>query len=107
MSLEEIIIANPDIVKYIKIIKDMIIEMIKNDFIIGRIDKNREPYSIDIINNFIKINEEKLNYVVDNIIKAYNDDNDLELLENPLYDWIGEFLYEEINTDIELDIHKN
>jgi purine nucleoside phosphorylase len=84
--------------KIANILKNIITIMITNDLTIGRTDDDKEPLSQEEISIFINNNEEKINKVISNIIYDYKDTNELELLENPLYDWIGEYLYETINT---------
>lgn len=83
--------------KIANILKNIITIMITNDLTIGRTDDDKEPLSKEEISIFINNNEEKINKVISNIIYDYKDTNELELLENPLYDWIGEYLYEIIN----------
>jgi len=82
--------------KIANILKNIITIMITNDLTIGRTDDDKEPLSKEEISIFINNNEEKINKVISNIIYDYKDTNELELLENPLYDWIGEYLYETI-----------
>lgn len=84
--------------KIANILKNIITIMITNDLTIGRTDDDKEPLSKEEISIFINNNEEKINKVISNIIYDYKDTNELELLENPLYDWIGEYLYETIHT---------
>lgn len=84
--------------KIANILKNIITIMITNDLTIGRKDEDKEALSQEEISIFINNNEEKINKVISNIIYDYKDTNELELLENPLYDWIGEYLYETINT---------
>ena len=73
--------------------------MITNDLTIGRIDNDLEPLSNEQIQQFLIKNRNIINRVIEEIINDYDKDNELFLLENPLFDWIGEYLYNYINTD--------
>jgi len=85
-----------DYEKYHNILKNMITTMITNDLTIGRQDNDLMPFTIDEINNFIFKNDENIENVIKEIINVYEQDGDIDELNNPLYDWIGEFLYEVI-----------
>jgi len=80
------------------ILKSKIIFMITNDLTIGRSDHNLLPFTDDKIQKFIRDNNDKIENVIQTMIHEYSNDNDLELLKDPLLDWIGEYLYEIIDT---------
>lgn len=79
------------------IIKDIIITMLTNDLTIGRNDNDLQEFSNEEINSFLIKNENNIENVITTIIDVYTKDNDLELLENPLCDWIDEYLYDVID----------
>ena len=83
---------------YYSIIKTKIKFMITNDLTIGRNDDGLIPFTSDEIDNFIKENDDNIEKVIQNIITDYSNDNEIELLANPLLDWIGEYLYDLVNT---------
>jgi hypothetical protein len=83
--------------KYANNIEKLIHKMITNDLTIGRSDNNLPQFTDDEIKEFILINNANIKLVIENIINDYSADNELESLENPLYDWIGEYLYEIIS----------
>jgi hypothetical protein len=60
------------------------------------------PFTSDEIHNFIEYNndniEKVINIMINIMIKDYSNDNDLELLANPLPDWITEYLYDFVDT---------
>ncbi len=72
--------------------------MITSDLTIGRSDADLEPFTRDQINTFIEENNEKIEQVITTIINEYTNDNELELLKNPELDWIGEYLYDVVDT---------
>jgi len=98
-KLPEYIESNPSPkVNYRKILKDKIKIMITNDLTIGRSDEDLEPFTSDQINTFIKENDDKIEQVITTIITEYTNDNELETLQNAKYSWIGEYLYEVVDT---------
>ena len=72
--------------------------MITSDLTIGRSDADLEPFTREQINTFIEENNEKIEQVITTIINEYTNDNELELLKNPELDWIGEYLYDVVDT---------
>lgn len=82
-------------------LENMIMRIIENDLTYGRSDNDFCPYTSDQIDEFITQNQDGIQRTIRNIIQAYEEDGELELLENPLYDWITEFLYDEVKTIIE------
>lgn len=84
--------------EYHDILKNKIIFMITNDLTIGRTDNDLIPYGSDEIDNFIKENNDKIEHVIENIINDYDKDGEIELLKDPLMDWIGEYLYQHVIT---------
>lgn len=89
--------------EYHDILKNKIVFMITNDLTIGRTDNDLVPYESDEIANFIKENNDKIEHVIENIIDDYDKDGEIELLKDPLMDWIGEYLYEHVITVLFLD----
>jgi hypothetical protein len=74
--------------------------MITNDLTIGRTDNNLIPFTSDEINKFIEDNNNNIEKVIEIMINEYSNDNEIELLADPLLDWIGEYLYDLIDTTI-------
>lgn len=85
---------------YHNILKTKIELMITNDLTIGRTDNNLIPFTSDEINKFIEDNNNNIEKVIENMINEYSNDNEIELLADPLLDWIGEYLYDLIDTTI-------
>ena len=85
---------------YRNILKTKIKLMIANDLTIGRSDDNLIPFTSDEIDKFIEDNNNNIEKVITIMINEYSNDNELELLAEPLLDWIGEYLYEFIDTNI-------
>lgn len=85
---------------YYNILKTKIKFMIKNDLTIGRNDNGLIPFTSNEIDKFIKDNDENIEKVITTIINEYSNDNELELLKEPLFDWIGEYLYDFVDTKI-------
>jgi len=85
---------------YREILKAKIITMITNDLTIGRSDNDLIPFTNDEINKFVKNNNDNIEKVIEIIIDAYTKDGELELLNDPLFDWISEYLYDFIDTNI-------
>ena len=83
---------------YYGIIKTKIKFMITNDLTIGRNDDGLIPFTRDEIDNFIKENDDNIEKVIQKIINDYSNDNEIELLADPLLDWIGEYLYDLVDT---------
>jgi hypothetical protein len=83
---------------YHNILKTKIRLMITNDFTIGRKDYGLEPFTSDEINKFIELNNDNIEKVIQIMINEYSDDNEIELLADPLFDWIGEYLYDYVDT---------
>ena len=86
------------------ILRDLIHIMIKNDFTIGRTNNDLEPFDDDKINQFIEKNKNNIERVINSMITDYGNDNELELLKNPEYDWVQEYLVEEIDTSTKVDL---
>ena len=85
---------------YHNILKTKIKLMITNDLTIGRTDNNLIPFTSDEINKFIEDNNNNIEKVIEIMINEYSNDNEIELLADPLLDWIGEYLYDLIDTTI-------
>lgn len=85
---------------YHNILKTKIKLMITNDLTIGRTDNNLIPFTSDEINKFIEDNNNNIEKVIEIMINEYSNDNEIELLAEPLLDWIGEYLYNLIDTTI-------
>jgi hypothetical protein len=85
---------------YHNILKTKIKLMITNDLTIGRTDNDLNPFTSDEINKFIEDNNNNIEKVIENMINEYSNDNEIELLADPLFDWIGEYLYDLIDTRI-------
>ena len=85
-------------VNYRSLLKNKMKYMITNDLTIGRSDAHLEPFTSDQINTFIEENNDKIEQVITTIINEYTNDNELELLKNPELDWIGEYLYDVVDT---------
>lgn len=87
---------------YHNILKTKIKYMITQDLTIGRNDNDLLPFTTDKINKFIEDNNDNIEKVITIMINEYSNDNDLELLAEPLLDWIGEYLYEFVDTKIDV-----
>lgn len=85
---------------YYNILKTKIKFMIKNDLTIGRNDNGLIPFTSNEIDKFIKDNDENIEKVITTIINEYSNDNELELLKEPLFDWIEKYLYDFVDTKI-------
>lgn len=79
---------------YHDILLQKIIFIITNDLTIGRNDNELTPFTNTEITKFIEDNNHNIEIVIQNIINDYNNDNELESLGNPEYDWITEYLYD-------------
>jgi hypothetical protein len=87
---------------YRDILKTKIKYMITQDLTIGRNDNELLPFTSDQINKFIEDNIDNIEKVITIMINEYSNDNDLELLAEPLLDWIGEYLYEFVDTKFDV-----
>ena len=85
---------------YHNILKTKIKFMITNDLTIGRNDNGLTPFTSDEINNFIEYNNDNIEKVIKMMMDEYSNDNEIELLADPLLDWIGEYLYDLVDTKI-------
>lgn len=85
---------------YHNILKTKIKFMITNDLTIGRIDNDLTPFTSDEINKFIEDNNDNIEKVIQIMIDEYSNDNEIELLADPLLDWIGEYLYDLVDTKV-------
>ena len=74
--------------------------MIVNDLTIGRSDHDLISFTSDEIDQFIEDNNNNIEKTITIMINEYSNDNELELLAEPLLDWIGEYLYEFVDTNI-------
>jgi hypothetical protein len=83
---------------YHAILQTKIVLMITNDLTIGRTDEGLIPFTSDEIDAFIEKNNANIEKVIEHIITEYEHDNEVELLADPLLDWIGEYLYELVDT---------
>jgi hypothetical protein len=90
--------SNMDHAEYFEKLESIIKIMITNDLTIGRIENDLQPFSYDEIQLFLSKNSDIIQNVIKQIIHDYSIDNEIELLKNPLFDWIGEYLYDSINT---------
>ena len=86
---------------YHNILETKIKLMITNDLTIGRSDNDLIPLTSYKINKFIEENNDNIEKVIAIMINEYSNDNELELLAEPLLDWIGEYLYEYVDTKID------
>lgn len=84
---------------YHKILKTKIELMITNDLTIGRLDNDLMPFTSEEIHKFIEDNNGNIEKVIQTMIDDYSNDNEIELLADPLLDWIGEYLYDVIDTE--------
>lgn len=84
---------------YCDILREKITLMITNDLTIGRTDLYLTPFTKEKINTFIEDNHDNIEKVIQNMINDYSNDNELELLKEPLFDWIGEYLYEFVDIN--------
>ena len=84
---------------YHNILKTKIKLMIVNDLTIGRSDDDLIPFTSDEIDKFIEDNNNNIEKVITIMINEYSNDNELELLTDPLLDWIGEYLYDLVDTN--------
>ena len=76
-----------------------IILMITNDLTVGRSDNDLLPFTHDKINKFIEANNNNIEKVIKTMIDDYTNDNELDSIKDDiLLDWIGEYLYEVIDT---------
>ena len=87
---------------YHTILRAKIEFMIKNDLTIGRTDNDLIPFTSVEIDKFIEDNNDNIEKVIATMIHEYSNDNELEMLKDPLLDWIGEYLYDVVNTNIEI-----
>lgn len=87
---------------YHSILKTKIKLMITNDLTIGRSDEDLIPFTSDKIDTFIEDNNDNIEKVITIMINEYSNDNELELLVEPELDWIGEYLYKFVDTNIEI-----
>jgi hypothetical protein len=74
--------------------------MITNDLTIGRTDNGLPPFTMDEINTFIEENNDNIEKVIQLMMDEYSNDNEMELLTDPLLDWIGEYLYDLVDTKV-------
>jgi hypothetical protein len=87
--------------EYETILFDKIKIMIRNDLTIGRTDNALEPYTQDGIDEFIFDNYQKIDHAIKAIIYDYTNDDELESLKDPPFQWIGEYLYQFIDVPID------
>ena len=83
---------------YRNILRNKIRFIITNDLTIGRTDNDLISFTSLEIYKFIEDNSNNIEKVIDIIIEEYKNDDDLESLEDPLLDWITEYLYDYVNT---------
>jgi len=86
-------------INYHNILKTKINLMITNDLTIGRNDDGLIPFTSNEIHKFIEDNNDNIEKVIQNMINEYSNDNEIELLADPLLDWIGEYLYDLVDTN--------
>lgn len=91
------------IFEYKDILRNRIHKMIKDDFTIGRTDNDLEPYDDIKINRFITENTDKINNIISEMIEVYSEDGELESLKNAENDWIHEFMYQHIDTSVDIE----
>jgi hypothetical protein len=84
---------------YQDILQTKIKFIITNDLTIGRLDNDLLPFASDQIDKFIKENSDNIEKVISIMIDEYSNDDELELLANPELDWIGEYLYDFVDTE--------
>jgi len=85
---------------YHNILETKIKFMITNDLTIGRNDNGLTSFTSDEINKFIEDNNDNIEKVIQIMIDEYSNDNEIELLADPLLDWIGEYLYDLVDTKV-------
>jgi len=83
---------------YHNILKTKIKLMITNDLTIGRNDNDLVSFTNDEIDKFIEDNNDNIEQVIKNMIEDFSEYNEIELLADPLLDWIGEYLYDLVDT---------
>jgi hypothetical protein len=88
-------------INYHHILTTKIHLMITNDLTIGRSDDGLPPFTSDEIHTFLEENHENIEKVIQTMIHEYSKDHELELLADPLLDWIGEYLYDFVDTNKE------
>lgn len=85
---------NAETEKYKTMLRDYIIKQITMDLTIGREDNDLVSYTKGEIDNYIQQNNANIEKCIEQMIHDYAEDNELETLENPLQDWITEYLYQ-------------
>jgi hypothetical protein len=75
-------------------LKDKIYTMIENHLTVGRSDHDLPQFKHNEIQHFIKENDDGIEKVIEMMIIDYEKDDELEFLKDPLFSWIGEYLYE-------------
>lgn len=83
---------------YYNILETKIKFMITNDLTIGRTDNDLTSFTSNEIEKFIEDNKNNIENAITTIINEYSNDNELELLKEPLLDWIAEYLYDFVDT---------
>lgn len=83
-----------------EVLRKIIIQTIKCDLTIGKIDNDLEKIEDDKIMEFIRNNEQNIKTVIDEIIMEYKKDGELEDLKTPQNDWVREYMDDYIKYDI-------
>jgi hypothetical protein len=74
--------------------------MITNDLTIGRQDHDLPPFTSNEIHTFLEDNKDNIEQVIQLMMDEYRNDNEMELLADPNLDWIGEYLYDVVDTKV-------
>jgi len=82
-----------------KILKNRMKFIITNDLTIGRTDNDEEPFTSNEIEKIIKENDDNMEQAIESMIYQYKEDDELELLNDPLNDWISDYLYNYVDLD--------
>lgn len=86
VNAKKIIVGKLEKYKECKVIlKDKISTIIANDL---------TQFTNDEIQNFMRENDNNVEKVIEMMIDDYEKDGELELLKEPTFAWIGEYLYE-------------
>ena len=78
---------------YNSIVRNYIVTIITNELTTGRSDNDLIPFTKDEIDRFISERSNKIDDITNTIISEYTADGELELLKEPMLDWICGYLY--------------
>lgn len=91
--------TEPEDLYYENILRDCIIKQITMDLTIGREDNDLVSYTKEEIDRYIQENNANIELCIKEMIHDYKEDDELEELEDPLPDWITEYLYQYVNCN--------